>query len=123
MCHWIITNLPPPSSFPPPSDSEVEWKIQKEEGGEKREDVEKEEDYDDEEDEDVTIMPYLAPAPPKRTGRHRYVFVLLSKEVEEGGGVIKKPERREHWGYGKEGRGVREWAVDNRMNIIGEFVR
>lgn len=76
---------------------------------------------EEEEEEGMTVViPYLAPAPPKWTGWHRYVFVLLSKEEGEGV-IIKKPERREHWGYGKEGKGVREWVADNEMNVIGKF--
>ena len=61
------------------------------------------------------LMEYLAPAPPKGTGKHRYVFVLLEKE---GTGNLKVPKERPHWGYGKRGKGVREWAEDNDLSVV-----
>jgi phosphatidylethanolamine-binding protein len=67
------------------------------------------------------LIEYMAPAPPKKTGKHRYVFVLL--EPEEGSGLkddLAKPKDRAHWGYGKDGErpGVMEWAKDNKLTPV-----
>jgi phosphatidylethanolamine-binding protein (PEBP) family uncharacterized protein len=65
------------------------------------------------------ILSYLAPSPPPKTGKHRYVFVLLEGE---GGAELSKPDEREHWGYGKIGRGVKEWAHENHLKVVGEYI-
>lgn len=66
------------------------------------------------------IIPYLPPTPPPKTGYHRYVFVLLAPAIEEGlKGELTKPEDRPHWGYGKVGAGVREWADENDLVAVG----
>jgi len=62
---------------------------------------------------------YLGPAPPEGTGKHRYVFVLLAPENEGERKELKKPDERPHWGYGKVGTGVREWARDNSLVPVG----
>ncbi|KAL8669674.1 MAG: hypothetical protein Q9168_005748 [Polycauliona sp. 1 TL-2023] len=68
------------------------------------------------------LMSYYPPAPPPKTGYHRYVFVLLAPEadetttgVREESAGLKKPKERPHWGYGKVGKGVRDWANDNGL--------
>ena len=64
------------------------------------------------------LVKYMAPAPPKKTGKHRYIFVLL--EPKEGRGTsLKKPAKRPHWGYDKTGQGVMEWAEDNELQPVG----
>ncbi|KAL8907580.1 MAG: hypothetical protein Q9207_001317 [Kuettlingeria erythrocarpa] len=64
------------------------------------------------------LMSYYPPAPPPKTAYHRYVFVLLaSKPVVEH--VPEKPQKRAHWGYGKVGKGVRDWASDNGLTPVG----
>ncbi|KAK8909771.1 hypothetical protein QC760_002460 [Botrytis cinerea] len=65
--------------------------------------------------EKVGVVDYKAPAPPKGTGKHRYVFVLL-----EGDNVdMEGPEERKHWGFEKPGSGIREWAGRENLTIIG----
>ncbi|KAL8722633.1 MAG: hypothetical protein Q9225_000939 [Loekoesia sp. 1 TL-2023] len=69
------------------------------------------------------LMSYFPPAPPPKTGYHRYVFVLLapksdSEEATSDSG-LKKPKERPHWGYGKVGKGVRDWAKDNGLTPVG----
>ena len=70
------------------------------------------------------VMSYYPPAPPPKTGYHRYVFVLLAPNVQHGKKApvrdIKKPNERPHWGYGKVGKGVMDWAEDNRLMPVGE---
>ena len=67
------------------------------------------------------LVPYFPPTPPPKTGYHRYVFVLLApKANDEPQGHLKKPKDRPHWGYGKVGAGVREWAEENHLVAIGK---
>lgn len=58
---------------------------------------------------------YLPPSPPPKTGAHRYVFVLLEGDASK----LKAPEDRKHWGYGKVRRGVRDWAKENDLTVVG----
>ncbi|KAF7941478.1 hypothetical protein BELL_0215g00140 [Botrytis elliptica] len=65
--------------------------------------------------EEVGLVDYKAPAPPKGTGKHRYVFVLL-----EGDNVdLKEPEERKHWGFEKPESGIREWAERENLTVVG----
>ncbi|MCJ1403943.1 hypothetical protein MMC11_007166 [Xylographa trunciseda] len=62
------------------------------------------------------LIKYMPPAPPKGTGKHRYIFVLLASEDEGNGREnLSKPRDRPHWGYGANGKGVREWASENNL--------
>ncbi|KAI4132068.1 MAG: hypothetical protein LQ338_000926 [Usnochroma carphineum] len=69
------------------------------------------------------LMSYFPPAPPPKTGYHRYVFVLLAPNSDNEDGRHdsgpKKPKERPHWGYGKVGKGVRKWAKDNGLIPVG----
>ena len=67
------------------------------------------------------ILKYLSPSPPPKTGRHRYVFVLLEPEASDGKRrkKLKKPKDRPHWGYKKQGQGVMDWAADNDLIPVG----
>ena len=110
MCHWIVTNITLPFQSPN-DDGALNWlpsflsaKGSKESGVEE-------------------IMPYLPPTPPPKTGYHRYVFVLLASETEEGiQRELTKPKDRPHWGYGKVGAGVREWADENGLVVVGRQI-
>jgi phosphatidylethanolamine-binding protein (PEBP) family uncharacterized protein len=62
------------------------------------------------------LVSYLPPGPPPKTGRHRYVFVLLKGEE---GGKLKEPSERRHWGYGKKRHGVRDWAEEMGLEVVG----
>lgn len=108
MCHWIVTNLTLPfETFN--SDGALDW-LSSPFSTKKSEDNGIQE-----------IMPYLPPTPPPKTGYHRYVFVLLAPATEEGvQGELTKPEDRPHWGYGKVGAGVREWADENDLVAVGK---
>ena len=35
-------------------------------------------------------------------------------------GELTKPKERPHWGYGKIGAGIREWADENGLVVIGK---
>ncbi|KAK3370571.1 phosphatidylethanolamine-binding protein [Podospora didyma] len=65
------------------------------------------------------VMPYKAPGPPEKTGKHRYVFLAF---IPANGTTEKlhlsKPSDRQHWGYDTddgETKGVREWAAENGL--------
>ncbi|MCJ1257446.1 hypothetical protein MMC24_005271 [Lignoscripta atroalba] len=64
------------------------------------------------------LISYLAPSPPPKTGYHRYVFALLAP-ASDGGRKLKKPQDRPHWGYGKVGKGLRDWASENDLVTVG----
>ncbi|KAK4560853.1 carboxypeptidase Y inhibitor [Recurvomyces mirabilis] len=68
----------------------------------------------------VTIMPYNAPGPPPKTGKHRYIFVALApKNGTTETLSLVKPSDRQYWGYGKEGKGVRNWAEEMGLIVVG----
>ncbi|EXJ76972.1 hypothetical protein A1O3_10129 [Capronia epimyces CBS 606.96] len=58
---------------------------------------------------------YLPPSPPPKTGSHRYVFVLLEGDASN----LEAPSDRKHWGYGKVRHGVRDWAGENNLTVVG----
>ncbi|MCJ1308837.1 hypothetical protein MMC25_002492 [Agyrium rufum] len=66
------------------------------------------------------IVEYLPPSPPPRTGNHRYVFVLLAGLNKGSAGKPSPPSDRPHWGYGKIGAGVKEWAKENNLVVVGK---
>ncbi|KAH0827700.1 hypothetical protein AYO21_08872 [Fonsecaea monophora] len=90
MCHWILTNLTTPIPEPPSV-----FQLLKAKPGELEE--------------------YLPPGPPPKTGAHRYVFVLLEGETS----TLKPPADRKHWGYDKPRHGVRDWAKENDLTVVG----
>lgn len=92
MCHWIITNLTLPDFF----ETKDSFALLKSKDGE--------------------LKSYYPPAPPKGTGRHRYVFVLLKGDSSR---TPKAPKKRPHWGYGKVRHGVRDWAAENELEVVG----
>ncbi|ODQ66139.1 phosphatidylethanolamine-binding protein [Nadsonia fulvescens var. elongata DSM 6958] len=66
-----------------------------------------------------TLMPYCGPAPPPKTGKHRYVF-LLYKEPQVSHGVLMKPPRdRPTWGTDVPASGVRDWAKKYNLELAG----
>jgi len=115
MCHWLITNLTTPIGK-----DDFEWP-------ELDQYLDLEDMYADEVDEhDDTevatsekkpgeIKSYMPPGPPKKTGPHRYVFVLMEGDASN----LKAPEKRAHWGYGKERHGVRDWSKENSLTVVG----
>lgn len=66
------------------------------------------------------LVPYKPPGPPKKTGKHRYVFVLLAPANGTSDELnLTKPKVRKHWGFGKERHGVRDWAEENGLAVLG----
>ena len=58
---------------------------------------------------------YKPPGPPAKTGAHRYVFVLLEGDSSD----LTGPKERQHWGYRKNRHGVRQWAKQNNLTVVG----
>lgn len=86
MCHWIVMNLTAPVTGATGASIKSE------------------------------LVEYLPPTPPPKTGKHRYVFVLLEGQQ---GQALSAPKDRKHWGYGKKRHGVRDWAEENELSILG----
>ena len=61
------------------------------------------------------LIKYKAPGPPPETGYHRYVMLLLEGENKN----LTKPEDRQHWGFGEKGHGVKNWAEQEGLNVVG----
>lgn len=68
------------------------------------------------------IKSYFPPGPPPKTGAHRYVMLVLtpvngtSKKLH-----LTKPASRKHWGYDGMRVGVRKWAEENELKVVGEW--
>lgn len=58
---------------------------------------------------------YKPPGPPPKTGAHRYVFVLLEGDSSD----LEVPKERQHWGYGKNRHGVKQWSKENNLTVVG----
>ncbi|KAH9884685.1 PEBP-like protein [Xylariomycetidae sp. FL2044] len=66
-----------------------------------------------------SIMPYKPPGPPPKTGKHRYVFLVFAPANGTAEPLdLTKPADRRHWGTGKEGHGVRDWAGENGLEPV-----
>lgn len=69
------------------------------------------------------IIPYKAPGPPEKTGKHRYVFLVFAPANGTTEPLnLTKPKDRQHWGTGKERHGVRDWAHENGLIPVGALV-
>jgi len=111
MCHWIVTNLTTPIGS-----DEIQWPRLTD----FIEDFERMAEAELGLDGSVSakpgeVEPYQPPTPPKKTGPHRYVFVLLEGDVSN----LKPPKERPHWGYGEERHGVRDWSKENDLTVVG----
>ena len=59
-----------------------------------------------------TLWPYLGPAPPAKTGKHRYVFLLFKQTP---GVTPEAPKDRPNWGTGIRGAGAAEYAEKYKL--------
>jgi phosphatidylethanolamine-binding protein (PEBP) family uncharacterized protein len=102
ICHWIATDV----SLTKPDN-----------------------DDDDEGDDDsqhskrlLDVMPFKPPGPPPKTGKHRYVFVALAPKNGTTESLhLSKPGDRQHWGYKHERDGLRLWAEEMGLEVVGEY--
>ena len=100
ICHWIATDI----------------------------ELTKPDDDDDGDDQLMKrgsdIMPYKPPGPPPKTGKHRYVFVALAPKNHTTDKLqLMKPDDRQHWGYEHERDGLRMWANDMGLGVVGKSIR
>lgn len=64
------------------------------------------------------ILSYQGPAPPPKTGKHRYVFLLYKQDPK---GSFATPKDRPNWGTGTPSSGVRDWIKANggSLKLLG----
>lgn len=61
------------------------------------------------------LQQYMGPAPPPKTGKHRYVFILY----KEGGASPKASfDERATWGTGKPGSGAKDYASKHNLTPV-----
>ncbi|KAI8940430.1 hypothetical protein NX059_004118 [Plenodomus lindquistii] len=101
MCHWIATNV---------SISQKTFSILPlPEFGLTEQTTSKHEEPDD-------VVEYKPPGPPKKSGKHRYVFLVFAPKNGTSETLhLTKPKDRQHWGTGTERGGVRDWAFENGL--------
>jgi phosphatidylethanolamine-binding protein (PEBP) family uncharacterized protein len=62
------------------------------------------------------LVEYKPPGPPPKTGKHRYVMLLLQGENEH----LKAPDDRKHWGFEGSGRrGAAKWIKREGLSVVG----
>ncbi|GMM56651.1 Tfs1 protein [Maudiozyma humilis] len=61
---------------------------------------------------------YIGPGPPKGTGLHRYIFLLLKQPQGVSGAQFSKVKERFNWGYGQPGVGIDRWAKENGLTLL-----
>jgi len=67
------------------------------------------------------VISYKPPGPPKKTGKHRYVFVALAPLNGTMDPLhLTQPSDRQNWGTGEERHGLRGWALENGLGPVGE---
>lgn len=111
ICHWIATDVPlTPSSGADDDDNNnnnSDFHILG--GGQDHQTL-------------TEIMPYKPPGPPPKTGKHRYVFVALAPRNGTTERLnLSAPGDRQRWGFEGERAGLREWARENGLGVVGEF--
>ena len=136
-CHWIITGIPATPSFPivvstsssssPPfspwtsssTSSSSSLSSFHSPVSDNALDLDEAEVETDDNFKIREIVPYHPPGPPPKTGKHRYVFLALTPVNATTEGLnLTTPAGRQHWGYDGYG-GVREWAVENGLRVVG----
>ena len=68
----------------------------------------------------MDVIPFKPPGPPPKTGKHRYVFVALApKNGTTDALYLRKPSDRKRWGFKHERNGLRMWAEDMGLEVVG----
>ena len=106
MCHWIATNITLPVSQSVVIESSDSSPLASKNAKLGSNGIDE-------------LVSYFPPTPPPKTGYHRYVFVVLAYDTAVSGAKLQKPKDRPHWGYAKVGAGVREWADENNLVVVG----
>lgn len=64
------------------------------------------------------LQEYEGPAPPKGTGKHRYILLLYKQPDGVTSSSFTKIGHRKNWGYGTPSTGVHKWATENKLEPI-----
>lgn len=67
--------------------------------------------------DNVELHSYIGPGPPKGTGLHRYIFLLL-KQTDPLLTDFSPIKERFNWGYGQPAVGIERWAKENSLKLI-----
>ncbi|SCW03043.1 LAFE_0G01684g1_1 [Lachancea fermentati] len=62
------------------------------------------------------LADYVGPAPPKGTGKHRYVLLLYKQSGPAS--QLSKIADRPNWGYGAPATGAHRWAAENGLELV-----
>ncbi|KAL7266305.1 carboxypeptidase Y inhibitor, partial [Rhizina undulata] len=63
------------------------------------------------------LVKYMGPAPPEKTGKHRYVFLLYRNGNSSR--KLEPPSERKKWGNHDYRKGARQWASKYGLTLIG----
>ncbi|KAF3928050.1 hypothetical protein AA313_de0201947 [Arthrobotrys entomopaga] len=68
-------------------------------------------------DEAKHLIEFMGPAPPEKTGKHRYVLLFFKNGKEH----LKAPEGRKKWGFENEEPrvGARHYAKKHDLSLVG----
>ncbi|CAB4253316.1 similar to Saccharomyces cerevisiae YLR179C Protein of unknown function with similarity to Tfs1p [Maudiozyma barnettii] len=66
--------------------------------------------------DNVELHSYIGPGPPKGTGLHRYIFLLLKQDSSVKN--FSEVKERFNWGYGVPGVGIERWGNENNLKLI-----
>lgn len=97
-CHYVETDLRMPSDSSHPTTSALPDFVASELANGK------------------TLVEYHGPAPPKGTGKHRYVFLLYKQSGDSSS--FTKVADRPNWGFGTPATGADKWATENHLQLI-----
>lgn len=64
------------------------------------------------------LQPYQGPAPPKGTGKHRYVLLLYKQPDGVTSSSFTEIKDRPNWGYGTPATGAHKWATENHLEPV-----
>ncbi|RPB02382.1 PEBP-like protein, partial [Choiromyces venosus 120613-1] len=62
------------------------------------------------------LVEYMGPAPPAKTKKHRYVFLLYRNESSK---KLEAPSKRKKWGNDDYRKGARQWADKYGLSLVG----
>lgn len=90
--HYLVTGIKLPAASPEDPTADIAARLPVEAGN--------------------TLVPYMGPGPPPKTGKHRYVFVLLRETRPQ---PAKFDGDRARWGTETNGYGLQEYAEKNGL--------
>ena len=120
ICHWIATDV---QLSPAASNIDADEDEDEDEDGDGRSTTASSKHKHPSSPSLTEIIPYKAPGPPPSTGSHRYVFVALAPLNATTEKLnLSVPKDRKRWGFEGERAGLREWARENGLGVVGKFL-